>query len=83
MVEDMADTRRAVLALIARYAGCEPRQLADDDSLRADLWIDAIDLCDMTMEMEPIAGCDITQEVMTAWETVGDVVRWVEMQDSP
>ena len=73
-----ADTRADILKVIAFHAGCAPDQLSDDDTLRDDLGIRNIELLDLSMDIEDAAQRIVPCNEMHAWETVADVVRWVE-----
>ena len=81
--------RERVLAEIARQAGLEvsdftdlPQKFTDASRLAEDVGFDSLDMVELSMELENAFDTSIPDDVVAGWTTVGDVVGYVEGQES-
>ncbi len=74
-VQQVAET---VIRLVAERAGVSPTDITRETHFRDDLNFDSLDVVEMTMSLEDAFGCSIPDHDVETFQTVGDVVDYVQ-----
>ena len=74
-------TRDEALTVICRSTGSDPIAINDESRLIEDLGLDALDVVELTIDLEEAFGIEIADEQVEGWQTIGDVIRCVEVAD--
>ncbi len=67
-----------VKEIIESELGCDHDLVTDDANLFTTLGTDSLDIIEIVMAMEEEFGIDITDEEGEGFQTVGDIVKYVE-----
>jgi acyl carrier protein len=69
-----------IKSLLANYLGVDAERITDEMHFRKDLDIDSLDQIELLILIEEqICGVEISDAAMEQIETVGDLIRYVEI----
>lgn len=71
-------TRSHVFNILERNLGTPVDEMSDESRLDDDLGADSLDRVELTIDLEHAFEIDIPDDTSAAWQTVGDVVRFIE-----
>jgi acyl carrier protein len=75
----MSKISERVKDIIAEHLGIDRDKVTDDDNFIDDLGADSLDTVELTMSFEDEFGCEIPDEAADSMFTVGDVIKFLEM----
>ena len=67
-----------IIALTAEHLGIDADSISETASLKEDLGVDSLDLCELVMELEEEFGIEIPSEDLENLATVADVAKYIE-----
>ena len=76
----MASSVEQAAALIAKICGKPAAALAPADDLVVDLAIDSAKALELLIDLEEVLGIEISDEDAARFESVGDILTYVEAQ---
>lgn len=65
--------------IVAENLGVEEAEITIESSFKEDLKADSLDLFEMVMALEDNFSIEIPTEDLTQLETVGDVIKYIEL----
>ena len=69
-----------VQAILARQLRVDPAQVTPDALIKKDLGADSLDILQLLMRIEDQYGIVIPDKALATFETVGDVVSYLEKE---
>jgi acyl carrier protein len=70
-----------VRAILARQLRVDPERVVPEAQIKKDLGADSLDILQLLMRIEDQYGIVIPDEELAAFNTVGDVVAYLEKQE--
>ena len=67
-----------VRAILARQLRVDPERIVPEARIKKDLGADSLDILQLLMRIEDNYGITIPDEALATFETVGDVVAYLE-----
>lgn len=74
----MKNISERVMKAIHECTGLPPDGWGRETSLRDDIGADSLDLVELELALEEEFGCEVDDDTTDAWETIGDVIDWIE-----
>jgi acyl carrier protein len=71
-----------VQAILAKQLRRDPATITPESKIKRDLGADSIDILQLLMKVEDQYGIVIPDKALATFETVGDVVNYLENQDT-
>jgi len=71
-----------VQAILAKQLRRDPATITPESKIKRDLGADSIDILQLLMKVEDQYGIVIPDKALATFETVGDVVNFLENQDT-
>ena len=71
-----------VQAILARQLRLEPERITPESHIKRDLGADSVDILQLLMKVEDMYGIVIPDEALAQFETVQDVVTYLEKQEA-
>lgn len=71
-----------VQAILAKQLRRDPTTITPESKIKRDLGADSIDILQLLMKVEDQYGIVIPDKALATFETVGDVVNFLENQDT-
>mgnify|MGYP003571512244 CR=1 FL=1 len=65
-------------SIISKQLGVDPEDIDENTRITDDLGADSLDVVEMVMNIEQECGVAIPDEVVMTFETVGDVLNYIE-----
>ena len=78
-VGTMSDIGGRVKKIVVEHLGVEPEKVTDQASFIDDLGADSLDTVELVMAFEEEFGCEIPDDAAETILTVGDAVKFLEM----
>ena len=72
-----------VQAILAKQLRKDPAIITPDAKIKRDLGADSIDILQLLMKIEDQYGLVIPDQALATFETVGDVVAYLEQLEQP
>ena len=72
-----------VQAILAKQLRKDPAIITPESKIKRDLGADSIDILQLLMKIEDQYGLVIPDEALAKFETVGDVVAYLEQLEQP
>lgn len=69
-----------VVEIISEKFGVDKNDVSKDSLILEDLGADSLDIVELTMSLEDEVGCEIPDDILETFKTVGDVVSYLESQ---
>jgi len=69
-----------VVEIIAEQFSIDKSEVSMDSLIIEDLGADSLDTVELIMSLEDEVGCEIPNEVLNTFKTVGDVVAYLESE---
>ena len=69
-----------VQAILARQLRVDPAQVTLEAQIKKDLGADSLDILQLLMRIEDQYGIVIPDKALATFNTVGDVVTWLEQE---
>jgi acyl carrier protein len=77
-VESMSATAEKVRAILAAQLDIDEEKIGLSTSIADDLGADSLDVVELMMSIEEDFGVSIDEDAVRAFNTVGDVVSYIE-----
>ena len=71
-----------ICQIISRQLGVEIESLTEETRIIDDLGADSLDIVEMLMAIEESCGVVVPDDVVTTFETLGDVVNYVSSAEN-
>ncbi len=65
-------------SIISKQLGVDPEDIDENTRITDDLGADSLDVVEMVMDIEEECGVAIPDEAVMTFETVGDVLNYIE-----
>lgn len=69
-----------VAEIVSEQLNVKRDEISMDSLILEDLGADSLDIVELTMSLEDELGCEIPNEVLETFKTVGDVVSYLESE---
>jgi len=75
----METLKKKIIKIIGKELDVPLRSIKDDTSIQEDLGADSLDVINIVMTIENKFNIEIDEEILTEFNTVGDIVKRLSM----